>query len=77
MGPEPTVTAELLNRAFVTGRRPGVTDDTRAAVRADLRRWRASAVVLPPAPPEVRALLVDLLGPGQRVRDVWLWRVGG
>lgn len=83
IGPVPRPSAELLFEVAETGVVPTITDADRAAAREDLRYWNAEAVVLAdkvhgakfPAHPE--ALLratTELLGPPQRVEDVWLWR---
>jgi hypothetical protein len=83
IGPVPRPSADLLFEVARTGVVPPITEADRAAARADLRYWGAEAVVLAdrvhgakfPAHPE--ALLratTELLGPPQRVEDVWLWR---
>ncbi|MGN9912346.1 DUF2079 domain-containing protein [Phytohabitans sp. LJ34] len=83
IGPVPRPSADLLFEVARTGVVPPITDADRAAAREDLRYWGAEAVVLAdhvhgakfPAHPE--ALLratTELLGPPQRVEDVWLWR---
>lgn len=85
IGPVPRTLDPLLLRVAQTGRLPTITDATRRAVRDDLRYWRVEVVVLadrvhgPKFPIHEDALLraaTDLLGPPQRVDDVWLWRVG-
>jgi hypothetical protein len=83
IGPVPRPSADLLFEVARTGVVPPITDADRAAAREDLRYWGAEAVVLAdrvhgakfPAHPE--ALLratTALLGPPERVDDVWLWR---
>jgi hypothetical protein len=83
IGPVPRRSADLLFEVARTGVVPPITDADRAAAREDLRYWGAEAVVLAdrvhgakfPAHPE--ALLratTELLGPPERVEDVWLWR---
>jgi len=71
--------AEILFRQAVlgapAGREPALTPARRAAVRRDLARWRASVVVLSPVAEPLKPWLDDLLGPGRRVDDVWLWEV--
>ncbi|MDQ0367660.1 hypothetical protein [Catenuloplanes indicus] len=55
-----------------------ITDADRTAAVEDLRYWKADAVVLPrDSGTDVKLLLAleSLLGPGQRVSDVWLWDV--
>ncbi|WP_281904951.1 DUF2079 domain-containing protein [Phytohabitans aurantiacus] len=84
IGPVPRPSADLLFEVARTGVVPPITDADRAAAREDLRYWDAEIVVLAdrvhgakwPAHPE--ALLratTELLGPPERVDDVWLWRV--
>jgi hypothetical protein len=84
IGPVPRPSAALLFEVARTGVVPPITDADRADARDDLRYWGAEAVVLAdrvhgakfPAHPE--ALLratTELLGPPERVDDVWLWRV--
>lgn len=82
IGPVPRPTADLLHEVARTGDVPAVTEADRANARADLAYWRAEAVVLPDGvhgakwPVHVDALLratTALLGPPQRVEDVWLW----
>ncbi|MBM2620982.1 hypothetical protein JIG36_36330 [Actinoplanes sp. LDG1-06] len=70
-------TVQLILDVIYTREVPTVTAATRAAVQADLTRWNAAVVVLAPQPAEaqLRSLLVDLLGPGERHSDVWLWTV--
>jgi len=83
IGPVPRPSADLLFEVARTGVVPPITEADRAAAREDLRYWGAEAVVLAdrvhgakfPAHPE--ALLratTELLGPPERVDDVWLWR---
>ncbi|MGI5214050.1 DUF2079 domain-containing protein [Plantactinospora sp. CA-290183] len=84
IGPVPRATDALLLEVAETGERPVVTDADRAAARADLRYWRVEVVVLATEvhgakfPIHTEALLdvaTDLLGPPERVSDVWLWRI--
>jgi hypothetical protein len=84
IGPVPRTLDPLLMQAAQTGRVPTITDATRRAVRDDLRYWRVEVVVLadrvhgPKFPIHEDALLrttTDLLGPPERVDDVWLWRI--
>jgi hypothetical protein len=76
MGGQPDYTETLL-RAAVAGRTAGpeLTPARRAAVRRDLARWHASVVVLSPAADALQPWLDGLLGPAQRVDDVWLWPI--
>jgi hypothetical protein len=55
-----------------------VTDEQRAHCLAQLRGWRADVLLLPADAPNaevVRGTTEQILGPGQRVEDVWIWRV--
>jgi hypothetical protein len=84
IGPVPRATDALLMDVARTGRVPTITDAERSAAQADLRYWRVGVVVLadrsngPKFPIHTDALLrvaTELLGPPQRVSDVWLWRI--
>ncbi|MET8231387.1 hypothetical protein ABZS77_12045 [Micromonospora sp. NPDC005298] len=56
---------------------PALTDENRRQAVDDLRYWRASVVVLGAHPREavLRELVTALIGPPQRVDDVWVWDV--
>ncbi|MEU7675171.1 hypothetical protein AB0C42_10215 [Micromonospora taraxaci] len=56
---------------------PALTDENRRQAVEDLRFWRASVVVLGAHPDEavLRELVTGLIGPPQRVDDVWVWDV--
>ncbi|MEU7756034.1 hypothetical protein AB0B57_17665 [Micromonospora sp. NPDC049101] len=56
---------------------PVLTDENRRQAVEDLRFWRASVVVLGAHPREavLRELVTGLIGPPQRVDDVWVWDV--
>ncbi|MFB9236177.1 DUF2079 domain-containing protein [Plantactinospora siamensis] len=84
IGPVPRPTNALLNEVAETGVVPPIGPAERAAARADLRYWRVDVVVLADRihgakwPVQHDALLraaTELLGPPQRVADVWLWPV--
>ncbi|MFC7546236.1 DUF2079 domain-containing protein [Plantactinospora sp. GCM10030261] len=84
IGPVPRPTDGLLNEVAETGVVPPIGAAERAAARDDLRYWRVDAVVLADRvhgakwPVRQEALLraaTELLGPPQRVDDVWLWQV--
>ncbi|HEY0699321.1 MAG TPA: DUF2079 domain-containing protein, partial [Micromonospora sp.] len=84
IGPVPRATDTLLLEVARTGDRPVITDADRATARADLRHWRVELVVLadrvhgPQFPVHVEALrqvTTELLGPPERVDDVWIWRI--
>jgi hypothetical protein len=86
IGPVPRFTDALLLYVARTGVVPGITDADRARARADLRHWNVDAVVLADrvhgAEFDIHedALLettTKLLGPPERVQDVWVWPVGG
>ncbi|MGX7670920.1 hypothetical protein [Plantactinospora sp. DSM 117369] len=70
-------TSLLIYGTMDRGAAPVVTEEHRRQAIEDLRFWRASVVVLGdhPATPALHVLLAGLLGPGQRVDDVWLWDV--
>jgi hypothetical protein len=76
-GPPPRPTAQLLNDIAVSGRIPTLTEADRRSLLEDLRFWRASVVVLGEHAhgEQLRAALEELLGPGTRRADVWLWDV--
>lgn len=84
IGPVPRATDQLLYDVARTGVVPPITDADRAAARADLAYWRVDVVVLADEihgakwPVHHDALLAAcraLLGPGERVEDVWLWPI--
>ncbi|MEX0873710.1 MAG: hypothetical protein WD646_11595 [Actinomycetota bacterium] len=71
-------TAVLLNTVASTGVRPPISDAARLIARADIRDWQAAIFVLSAAEVNadaLRATLDDLLGPGERRYDVWVWDV--
>jgi hypothetical protein len=69
----------LALRAYRSGQPQPVTAEDRAAARADLRAWRADAVVLDPRLPTaeaVRDTVSRLYGVSERlVGGVWVWDV--
>jgi hypothetical protein len=73
----PRPTSNLLDYVARRGIVPAIDDVDRHDVREDLRFWRAAVVVLGQHPheAELRRALEALLGPAQRVDDVWLWDV--
>jgi hypothetical protein len=84
IGPVPRATEQLLYDVAKTGVVPPIGAVQRSAARIDLAHWQADVVVLPDAvhgakwPVHVDALrraVTELLGPPERVADVWLWRV--
>ncbi|WP_328426383.1 hypothetical protein OG470_15530 [Micromonospora sp. NBC_00389] len=70
-------TSSLIYSTMDTGVVPALTDENRRQAVEDLRFWRASVVVLGAHPREavLRDLVTALLGPPQRVDDVWVWDV--
>jgi hypothetical protein len=84
IGPVPRPTETLLAEVARTGQVPTITDADRAAARDDLRYWGVEVVVLDPQmhgtkfrlhPDAVLDATTQLLGPPERVADVWLWRI--
>ncbi|MEV7226282.1 MULTISPECIES: hypothetical protein [Polymorphospora] len=77
-GAPPSHGAGLLARVASSGVPVEVDDRQRRLFRDDLRYWNAAIVVLPvrhDQAPALRHTVEDLLGPGQRVDDVWVWDV--
>jgi hypothetical protein len=70
-------TTALIYRVMDGSDEPVGTAEQRTQVVEDLRFWNASVVVLGghPQEPELLTLTTALLGPAQRVDDVWLWDV--
>ncbi|MFG3419186.1 hypothetical protein ACIBTZ_09165 [Micromonospora sp. NPDC049460] len=70
-------TSTLVYATMDSGEVPPLTDENRRQVVEDLRFWKASVVVLGAHPREavLRELMTALIGPPQRVDDVWLWDV--
>ncbi|MEU6074861.1 DUF2079 domain-containing protein [Micromonospora sp. NPDC047074] len=84
IGPPPRPFGALVDQAGRTGLVPIITEGSVQEVRADLRHWRVETVVLadevhgakwPVDEEAVRRTVSALLGPPERVDDVWLWRV--
>ncbi|MFF3866405.1 hypothetical protein [Micromonospora sp. NPDC001898] len=76
-GTAPRPTALLLTAVGAGTRPPSVSAAERQQAVADVRWWRADAVALPEHAheAELKAFLDACFGPGQRVKDVWLWDV--
>jgi hypothetical protein len=70
--PRPT---QVLLEDAAQGRPHGIGVAEREQARADVRYWRADAIVVPGDQPPVRAALDQLFGSGARVDDVWVWDV--
>ncbi|MFG1884309.1 hypothetical protein [Micromonospora sp. NPDC049102] len=70
-------TSSLIYSTMDAGVLPALTDENRRQAVEDLRFWRASVVVLGAHPREavLRELVTALIGPPQRVDDVWVWDV--
>ncbi|MER7270855.1 hypothetical protein ABT344_21445 [Micromonospora carbonacea] len=70
-------TSTLIYATMDSGTLPPLTEENRRQAAEDLRYWKASVVVLGAHPREavLRELMTALLGPPQRVDDVWLWPV--
>ncbi|MCM0676760.1 DUF2079 domain-containing protein [Micromonospora phytophila] len=84
IGPPPRLLDALMDQAGRTGLVPIITEGSVRQVRADLRYWRVETVVLadqvhgakwPVDEETIRRTVTALLGPPERVDDVWLWRV--
>lgn len=84
IGPVPRTFDSLMDQAGRTGLVPIITDGSIRESRADLRYWGVQAVVLPDRvhgakydvdEDALRRTATALLGPPERVEDVWLWRV--
>ena len=76
----------MLYEVARTGVVPPIGPAEQASAQADLAYWRVDAVVLADRihgakwPVQHDALLTatrQLLGPGERIDDVWVWRVKG
>jgi hypothetical protein len=77
-GPQQRPTAALLAGVGYDGGSPAIGDGQRAAAGDDVAFWQAGLVVLADGAPhagDLHAVLEQLFGPGERVDDVWLWRV--
>jgi hypothetical protein len=70
--PRPT---QVLLEDAAQGRPHQIGATEREQARADVRYWRADAIVVPGDQSGVRAALDGLFGPGTRVDDVWVWDV--
>ncbi|MBG6138943.1 hypothetical protein IW245_005137 [Longispora fulva] len=77
IGVYPQPTAALLGEVRRTGVVPQVTAEGRRLAQADVGHWNASCITLGPTVhrDELKATLDLLYGPGERVADVWVWRV--
>ncbi|MEW2326316.1 DUF2079 domain-containing protein [Micromonospora chersina] len=84
IGPVPRTFSALMDQAGRTGLVPIVTDGSIREARADLHYWGVETVVLADRvhgakfdvdEEAVRRTATALLGPPERVEDVWVWRV--
>lgn len=84
IGPIPRPTQSLLEGVAKSGQIPPIGEVERRQAREDLAFWGAKIVVLAdtvsgahwtPHQPELLRTATELLGPPERVDDVWLWRV--
>lgn len=76
MGTAPLPTSRLLAQVAADGQVPQLGPAHQAQARRDLAYWDAQAVVVGPGQPHGAALhqvLVEMLGPPQRVADAWVW----
>ncbi|MFS8497852.1 MAG: hypothetical protein FWJ70_06335 [Micromonosporaceae bacterium] len=70
-------TSQLLAEVAETGRMPELTEEHRRQAQRDLAHWGAQCVVLGTGQQhetQLREVLGHLLGPGERIADVWVWR---
>ncbi|HEX5595645.1 MAG TPA: hypothetical protein VFX61_06420 [Micromonosporaceae bacterium] len=77
-GGRPTAIGGILEHVGRTGRTVEFNERQRRRALDELRHWRAGIMVLPARHRNADALrhtVDDLVGPGQRVSDVWLWDV--
>jgi hypothetical protein len=77
-GGRPAGITAILDGVATTGRTVEINERQRRRALDELRYWRAAILVLPVKEKNADALrdTVDqLVGPGQRVSDVWLWDV--
>ncbi|WP_426507962.1 hypothetical protein ACPPVO_56485 [Dactylosporangium sp. McL0621] len=77
VGVFPRPTSQLLHRAVANDSPPALSDQDRIDLRRDIAYWHASCFVLADGQPgagALRSTLDALLGPGERVEDVWVWR---
>lgn len=78
MGTFKQPTSALLAEVAQTGAIPPIGTDQRQQAQRDLEFWNASCVVLAADQPNadgLRATLEALIGPAEKVTDVWTWPV--
>jgi len=77
-GGRPSAITGMLQHVVDTGRTIKINDRQRRRALDELRHWRAAILVLPVKHDNANALrhtVDDLVGPGERVSDVWVWDV--
>nr|WP_240033246.1 hypothetical protein [Micromonospora globbae] len=77
-GGRPSGVGRLLEEVATTGRTPELDDRQRRRSLDELRRWRAAILVLPVGQQNaepLRRTVEQLVGPGRRELDVWVWDV--
>ncbi|MFC4021850.1 hypothetical protein ACFOW4_28465 [Micromonospora sp. GCM10011542] len=77
-GGRPSGIGQLLEEVATTGRTPKLDDRQRRRCLDELRHWRAAILVLPVGQQHAEALrrtVEQLVGPGRRELDVWVWDV--
>ncbi|WP_435871722.1 hypothetical protein [Micromonospora echinofusca] len=77
-GGRPSGVGQLLEEVASTGRIPKLDDRQRRRSLDELRHWRAAILVLPVGQhhsEQLRRTVEQLVGPGRRELDVWVWDV--
>ncbi|MFV2111315.1 hypothetical protein ACFHW0_03110 [Micromonospora sp. LOL_025] len=77
-GGRPSGMGRLLEEVASTGRIPKLDDRQRRRSLDELRHWRAAILVLPVGQhhsEQLRRTVEQLVGPGRRELDVWVWDV--
>jgi hypothetical protein len=79
LGVYPRQLSHYLRHTSRTGGRPFVDDELRAVIHNDLAYWKAECVVLAHGTfyDQLRISLDEMLGPGEDVADVRIWRLAG
>lgn len=73
--PEPRPLTQVLRGVHASGQPVVLSGHARDQIHADLRYWRADAIVLPVAHEPLRQTLNGIFGPGRFVGGVHLWDV--
>ncbi|MFJ6197066.1 hypothetical protein [Micromonospora sp. NPDC092111] len=77
-GGRPSGIGRLLDEVATTGRAPKLDDRQRRRSLDELRHWNAAVLVLPVGQQNaepLRRAVEQLVGPGRRELDVWVWDV--